>query len=225
MRGRRVEQLGLRHLWPVGERCDVTMVQRSSAHIVKSDSLLEIGLSALYSEEAVASGMTTEKADLVFASVPFRILPGSGFRSTSRCGSGTRTSTTASRPPVSTTTGATYLAPQLSPPRRHPDAGERPPGGPPPQLRFRRLKAARPPGAPGRTGSPRETEGVVQSITAPRDRRPFAPRSRSGSMILAPASSGVSPGVPLGTAVPRPGRRRPGSPWRPRRARRRDPRP
>ena len=35
---------------------DVTMVQRSSTHIVKSDSLMEIGLGALYSEEAVASG-------------------------------------------------------------------------------------------------------------------------------------------------------------------------
>ena len=53
---------------------DVTMVQRSSTHIVKSDSLMEIGLKDLYSEEAVASGMTTEKADLVFASLPYRIM-------------------------------------------------------------------------------------------------------------------------------------------------------
>ncbi|RMJ19494.1 hypothetical protein PHISP_08819, partial [Aspergillus sp. HF37] len=42
---------------------DVTMIQRSSTHIVKSDSLMKIGLGALYSEEAVAGGMTTEKAD------------------------------------------------------------------------------------------------------------------------------------------------------------------
>jgi putative flavoprotein involved in K+ transport len=53
---------------------DVTMVQRSSTHIVKSDSLMEIGLGALYSEEAVAAGVTTEKADMIFASLPYRIL-------------------------------------------------------------------------------------------------------------------------------------------------------
>jgi putative flavoprotein involved in K+ transport len=50
------------------------MVQRSSTHIVRSDSLMEIGLGALYSEEAVAGGMTTEKADLTFASLPYRIM-------------------------------------------------------------------------------------------------------------------------------------------------------
>ncbi|MAE91280.1 MAG: FAD-dependent oxidoreductase [Pelagibaca sp.] len=53
---------------------DVTMVQRSSTHIVRSDTLMEIGLGALYSEDAVASGMTTEKADMVFASLPYRIM-------------------------------------------------------------------------------------------------------------------------------------------------------
>ncbi|MGW0163329.1 NAD(P)-binding domain-containing protein [Mycobacterium sp. NPDC003323] len=53
---------------------DVTMVQRSSTHIVKSDSLMEIGLGALYSEQALADGMTTEKADLTFASLPYRIM-------------------------------------------------------------------------------------------------------------------------------------------------------
>ena len=59
-------------LWENG--ADVTMVQRSSTHIVRSDSLMEIGLGSLYSEEAVASGMTTEKADMIFASIPYRIL-------------------------------------------------------------------------------------------------------------------------------------------------------
>ncbi len=59
-------------LWEHGAR--VTMVQRSSTHIVKSDSLMEIGLGALYSEEAVAAGMTTEKADLTFASIPYRVM-------------------------------------------------------------------------------------------------------------------------------------------------------
>jgi putative flavoprotein involved in K+ transport len=59
-------------LWEKG--ADVTMVQRTSTHIVRSDSLMDIGLGALYREEAVASGMTTEKADLVFASLPYRIM-------------------------------------------------------------------------------------------------------------------------------------------------------
>ena len=53
---------------------DVTMVQRSSTHIVRSDTLMEVGLGALYSEEAVRNGVTTEKADLIFASLPYRIL-------------------------------------------------------------------------------------------------------------------------------------------------------
>jgi len=53
---------------------DVTMVQRSSTHIVKSGTLMDIGLGALYSEEAVAAGVTTEKADLIFASLPYRIM-------------------------------------------------------------------------------------------------------------------------------------------------------
>jgi putative flavoprotein involved in K+ transport len=59
-------------LWENG--AGVTMVQRSSSHIVRSDTLMEIGLSGLYSEQAVASGMTTEKADMVFASIPYRIM-------------------------------------------------------------------------------------------------------------------------------------------------------
>ncbi len=59
-------------LWEHG--ADVTMVQRSSTHIVKSDSLMDIGLGDLYSERAVAAGVTTEKADLIFASLPYRIL-------------------------------------------------------------------------------------------------------------------------------------------------------
>ena len=50
------------------------MVQRSSTHIARSDSLMEMALGGLYSENAVASGMTTQKADLTFASLPYRIL-------------------------------------------------------------------------------------------------------------------------------------------------------
>ena len=53
---------------------DVTMVQRSTTHIVRSESLMEIGLAGLYSEKAVQGGMTTNKADMIFASLPYRIL-------------------------------------------------------------------------------------------------------------------------------------------------------
>ncbi|MDX0998608.1 SidA/IucD/PvdA family monooxygenase [Sinorhizobium medicae] len=59
-------------LWKGG--ADVTMVQRSSTHIVRSDTLMEIGLGDLYSERALAAGMTTRKADLIFASLPYRIM-------------------------------------------------------------------------------------------------------------------------------------------------------
>jgi putative flavoprotein involved in K+ transport len=60
-------------LWENG--ADVTMIQRSSTHIAPSDSLMELALGGLYSEEALAKGITTDKADLIFASVPYRIMP------------------------------------------------------------------------------------------------------------------------------------------------------
>jgi putative flavoprotein involved in K+ transport len=53
---------------------DVTMVQRSSTHIVKSNTLMEVALGGLYSEAAVKGGMTTNKADMIFASLPYAIL-------------------------------------------------------------------------------------------------------------------------------------------------------
>ena len=59
-------------LWEAG--ADVTMVQRSSTHIIKSDTLMDLGLGDLYSERAVAAGVTTHKADTIFASLPYRIM-------------------------------------------------------------------------------------------------------------------------------------------------------
>ncbi len=59
-------------LWENG--VDVTMVQRSSTHIAPSESLMELALGGLYSEEAVQSGIDHHKADLVFASVPYQIM-------------------------------------------------------------------------------------------------------------------------------------------------------
>jgi putative flavoprotein involved in K+ transport len=59
-------------LWENG--VDVTMVQRSSTHVVKSESLMEIALGGLYSQQAVESGVSTEKADLIFASIPYGLM-------------------------------------------------------------------------------------------------------------------------------------------------------
>ncbi len=61
-------------LWEQG--VDVTMIQRTSTHIIKSDTLMELALGGLYSEQAVASGIDHHKADLIFASVPYKIMAG-----------------------------------------------------------------------------------------------------------------------------------------------------
>ncbi len=55
---------------------DVTMIQRSPTHVSRSNALMKHALGPMYSEEAVASGLTTEKADMLFASIPYAILPG-----------------------------------------------------------------------------------------------------------------------------------------------------
>lgn len=52
----------------------VTMVQRSPAIVVRSETLMEIGFRPLYSEQALQRGVTTEHADLLFASIPFRLM-------------------------------------------------------------------------------------------------------------------------------------------------------
>ncbi len=59
-------------LWE--QDADVTMIQRSSTHVARSDSLMELALGSLYSESAVQAGITTDTADLLFASVPYRIM-------------------------------------------------------------------------------------------------------------------------------------------------------
>ncbi|MBW0004174.1 MAG: NAD(P)/FAD-dependent oxidoreductase [Hyphomicrobiales bacterium] len=61
-------------LWENGAH--VTMVQRSSTHVARSDTLMELGLGALYSEAAVKAGITTDKADMIFASIPYALLAG-----------------------------------------------------------------------------------------------------------------------------------------------------
>ena len=52
---------------------DVTMIQRSSTLVAKSDTLAELGSKPLYSEGAVRAGITTEQADLITASMPYRL--------------------------------------------------------------------------------------------------------------------------------------------------------
>lgn len=59
-------------LWESG--AEVTMVQRTSTHVARSDTLMELGLGDLYSERAVANGITTDSADLIFASIPYKIM-------------------------------------------------------------------------------------------------------------------------------------------------------
>ena len=79
-RGKKVVVLGSNNsahdicadLWEHG--ADVTMVQRSSTHVARSETLMELVLGPLYSEQAVAAGITTDTADLLFASIPYRLL-------------------------------------------------------------------------------------------------------------------------------------------------------
>ncbi|SDN74380.1 Predicted flavoprotein CzcO associated with the cation diffusion facilitator CzcD, partial [Klenkia soli] len=58
-------------LWENG--ADVTMVQRSSTLVVRSEAVLQ-SMAGTYSEAAVAAGTTTARADLVGASVPMALL-------------------------------------------------------------------------------------------------------------------------------------------------------
>ena len=59
-------------LWENG--ADVTMVQRSSTHIAPSNTLMELALGGLYSEQAVKNGIDHHMADLIFASLPYQIM-------------------------------------------------------------------------------------------------------------------------------------------------------
>jgi putative flavoprotein involved in K+ transport len=54
---------------------DVTMIQRAPTIVVRSESLMDLAWGPLYSEQAVARGISTAIADLTVASVPFKVLP------------------------------------------------------------------------------------------------------------------------------------------------------
>lgn len=53
---------------------DVTMIQRTTTHIIRSETLMDVIFKPLYSEEAAEAGISTHKADLLFASMPFKIM-------------------------------------------------------------------------------------------------------------------------------------------------------
>ena len=53
---------------------DVTMVQRSSTTVARSETLMSVVFGDSYSEQAVQKGVTAAKADLIGASMPYRIL-------------------------------------------------------------------------------------------------------------------------------------------------------
>ncbi|ESZ78457.1 NAD(P)/FAD-dependent oxidoreductase [Mesorhizobium sp. L103C105A0] len=79
-RGRRVAVIGAASsghdvsvdLWESG--ADVTMIQRSPTTVVKSDTLMEVGFE-IFSEKALARGISTDKADLIVASTPSALVP------------------------------------------------------------------------------------------------------------------------------------------------------
>ena len=59
-------------LWEHG--AEVTMLQRSSTLVVRSETLMNIGWGRLFSEQALKAGITTERADLTLATMPFRLM-------------------------------------------------------------------------------------------------------------------------------------------------------
>ncbi|RPH46590.1 MAG: NAD(P)/FAD-dependent oxidoreductase [Burkholderiales bacterium] len=59
-------------LWEHGAR--VTMLQRSSTMVARSESLQALGWGRLFSEDALRRGVTTERADMTLASMPYRVL-------------------------------------------------------------------------------------------------------------------------------------------------------
>lgn len=80
-RGRRVAVIGAASsahdiaadLWEGG--ADVVMIQRSPTTVVRSETLMKVGFD-LYSEKALARGITVEKADMIAASLPYALMAG-----------------------------------------------------------------------------------------------------------------------------------------------------
>lgn len=61
-------------LWEHGA-AHVTMVQRSPTTVMRSETLMELASGRLYSEAALARGISTDRADMIGASVPHALAP------------------------------------------------------------------------------------------------------------------------------------------------------
>jgi putative flavoprotein involved in K+ transport len=61
------------NLWE-HEAAGITMIQRSSTMVARSETLQQIGWGRLFSEQALANGYTTDRADLAMASTPYRVI-------------------------------------------------------------------------------------------------------------------------------------------------------
>ncbi len=59
-------------LWEHG--AEVTMIQRTPTTVVRSETLMEVAFAGLYSEKAVRAGIDVDKADMIFAATPFRLM-------------------------------------------------------------------------------------------------------------------------------------------------------
>ena len=55
---------------------EVTMIQRSATSVAISETLLEVTAGDLYSQRAVEAGIDVDKADLMYASIPYKLLAG-----------------------------------------------------------------------------------------------------------------------------------------------------
>lgn len=60
-------------LWEQGA-AEITMIQRSPTTVVRSETLMDVAFAPIYSQQAVAAGIDTDRADLMFASTPFRLM-------------------------------------------------------------------------------------------------------------------------------------------------------
>ncbi|MGE0384714.1 MAG: FAD-dependent oxidoreductase [Gammaproteobacteria bacterium] len=69
-------------LWEHGAQ--VTMIQRSPTTVIRSSTIVEQEIGALYSERAVESGIDVDRADLIAASMPYALQPALGVQASQR---------------------------------------------------------------------------------------------------------------------------------------------
>lgn len=59
----------------VRQGVDVTMIQRDSTHVIRSETFIDLIIKPLYSEDAIEQGIGTELADLLSIATPLHLLP------------------------------------------------------------------------------------------------------------------------------------------------------